>query len=93
VQFSPQISKAVYAAGNTGLLVAQTGSDAGDSQLLWFDRKLRKSEWRWVSGIHGSISLSPDRKAVATDTNDPVSQNTDIWTHDLEKPSRPAPHV
>jgi serine/threonine protein kinase len=83
VQFWPRISKAVYAAGNAHLLVAQRGSGAGDSQLLWFDRKGQEIGIAVRSGIHGNISLSPDGKAVATDTNDPVSQNTDIWIHDL----------
>jgi serine/threonine protein kinase len=83
VQYSSRISKAVYAAGNNHLLVAQTGSGAGDSELLWFDRKGQEIGMAVGSGIHGNISLSPDGKAVATDTNDPVSQNTDIWTHDF----------
>ena len=87
VQYSPRISKAVYAAGNTGLLVAQTGPGAEDSQLLWFDRKGQEIGMAVGSGIHGNISLSPDGKAVATDTTDPVGQNTDIWTHDLESHS------
>ena len=39
VQYSPRISRAVFAASSTGLLVAQKAGDSGASQLLWFNRK------------------------------------------------------
>ncbi len=36
------------------------------------------------TGIYGNVMLDPSGKFVASDTTDPVSQNTDIWTYDLE---------
>jgi Tol biopolymer transport system component len=38
-------------------------------------------------GIYGNVMLSPNGKALASDTTDPASQNTDIWTYDLENRS------
>ncbi len=87
IQYWPRISEAVFAASATGLLVAQKAGDSGASQLLWFDRKGQQTGIVLKPGIYGNISLSPDGKAVASDTTDPASQNTDVWTYDLENQS------
>ena len=87
VQFSPRIAKAAFAASNSGLLVAQKAGDSGASQLLWFDRKGQETGVALKPGIYGNISLAPNGKLVALDGTDPASQNTDIWTYDLENQS------
>ncbi len=87
VQFFPRISEAVFAASSTGLLVAQRSADSGASQLLWFDRKGQQIGVALSPGIYGNIMLSPNGQAVASDTTDPASQNTDIWTYDLQTQS------
>ncbi len=87
IQYLPRISEAVFAATSTGLLVAQKAGDSGASQLLWFDRKGQEIGMVLKPGIYGNISLSPNGKAVASDTTDPASQNTDVWTYDLENQS------
>jgi serine/threonine protein kinase len=87
IQYWPRISEAVFAATSTGLLVAQKAGDSGASQLLWFDRKGQQTGIVLKPGIYGNISLSPNGKAVASDTTDPASQNTDVWTYDLENQS------
>ena len=84
VQFFPRISEAVFAASTAGLLVAQRNADSGASQLLWFDRKGQQIGVALNSGIYGNIMLAPNGRAVASDTTDLASQNTDIWTYDLE---------
>ena len=84
VQFFPRISEAVFAASSTGLLVAQRNADSGASQVLWFDRKGQQTGIALNPGIYGNIMLSPNGRTVASDTTDPASQNTDIWTYDLE---------
>jgi eukaryotic-like serine/threonine-protein kinase len=84
VQFFPRISEAVFAATSTGLLVAQRSKDSGASQPLWFDRKGQQIGVALSPGIYGNIMLSPNGRAVASDTTDPASQNTDIWTYDLQ---------
>jgi eukaryotic-like serine/threonine-protein kinase len=87
VQFSPRISEAVFAASSAGLLVAQKTGDSGASELLWFNRKGEEIGIALKLGIYGNIMLAPNGRAVASDTTDPASQNTDIWTYDLETQS------
>ena len=87
VQFFPRISEAVFAASSAGLLVAQKTADSGASQLMWFNRKGEDSGIALKPGIYGNITLAPNGRAVASDTTDPASQNTDIWTYDLETQS------
>ncbi len=87
IQFWPRISEAIFAATSTGLLVAQKAGDSGASQLLWFDRKGQQIGMVLKPGIYGNISLAPNGKSVASDTTDLASQNTDIWTYDLENQS------
>jgi Tol biopolymer transport system component len=87
VQYSPRISRAVFAASNTHLLVAQKAGDTGASQFLWFNRQGQEIGTALKPGIYGNMMLSPNGKIVASDVTDPVSQNTDIWTFDLETQS------
>ena len=87
VQYSPRISRAVFAATNTHLLVAQKAGDTGASQFLWFNRQGQEIGIPLKPGIYGNMMLSPNGKTVASDTTDPASQNTDIWTYDLDTQS------
>jgi eukaryotic-like serine/threonine-protein kinase len=84
VQFFPRIYKAVFGAATSGLLAAQKSQDSGASQPLWFNRKGEEIGIALKPGIYGNIMLAPNGKAVASDTTDPASQNTDIWTYNLE---------
>jgi len=84
VQFFPRIAKAVFAASNTGLLVAERNADSGASQVLWFDRKGQQIGIALNPGIYGNVMLAPNGKVLASDTTDPASQNTNVWTYDLE---------
>jgi eukaryotic-like serine/threonine-protein kinase len=89
VQYFPRIAKATYATTANGLLIAQKSGGTGVSQLLWFDRKGQQvgMALKGAAGIYGNIFLSPNGKWVGTDTTDPSSQNTDLWTYDLENGS------
>jgi Tol biopolymer transport system component len=87
VQFFPRISQAVYSASSAGVLVAQRNGDSGASQVLWFDRKGQQTGIALTPGIYGNIMLSPNGRVLASDTTDPASQNTDVWTYDLENHS------
>ncbi len=87
VQFFPRISEAVFSASSAGLLVAQRNADSGASQVLQFDRKGQQIGVAMNPGIYGNIMMSPNGKTVASDTTDPISQNTDIWTYDVENGS------
>lgn len=84
IQFQPRISKATYSAANASLLVAQESGDAGTSQLLWFNRQGQEVGAATKPGLYGNIVLSPNGKTIASDTTDPLSQNTDLWSYDLE---------
>jgi serine/threonine protein kinase len=84
VQFFPRITKAVFAASNTGLLVAERNADSGASQILWFDRKGQQIGVVLDPGIYGNIMLAPNGRVLASDTTDPASQHTNVWTYDLE---------
>ncbi len=87
VQFFPRISQAVFAATGTGLLVAQRNSDSGAAPVLWFDRKGQQIGIALNPGIYGNVMLSPNGRFAASETTDTVSQNTDIFTYDLESRS------
>jgi len=73
------------------LLVAQKGADVGASQLIWFDRQGQQVGFVTKTGVYGNIRLSPNGKTVSADSTDPASQNTDIWTYDLD--SKSAKHL
>lgn len=84
IQFSPRISRAVFGVTSNAILVAQKTGDTGVSQLLWFDRKGQQVGMVPRPGIYGNAELSPNGKFLAADVTDSASQNTDIWTYDLE---------
>jgi eukaryotic-like serine/threonine-protein kinase len=83
LRYLSRIARAVFASSESGLLVAQQGSDTGISQMLWFDRKGRQVGVASKPGEYGNVSLAPNGKFVAADVMDPDSQNTDVWTYDL----------
>jgi len=84
VQFFPRIYEAVFDATTSRLLVAQKSQDSSASQPLWFNRKGEQIGIALKPGIYGNVLLAPNGKTVASDTTDPASQNTDIWTYNLE---------
>ena len=91
VQYLPRIAKAVFAATDAGLLVAQKSGETGVSQLLWFDRKGQQvgaATKLGATALYGNVFLAPNGKSLAADTTDATSQNTDIWTYDLQNGSR-----
>ena len=83
IAFGPRISKAVYSASRSGLLVAQKAG-VSVSQLVWFDRKGHELGVAVKPGIYGNVALSPNGRFVASDTTDPGSLNTDIYTYDVD---------
>ena len=84
LQYSPRIAKAVFASSDAGLLLAQKSGDTGVSQLLWLDRGGREVATATKPAIYGDICLAANGRSVAADTTDLTSQNTDIWTYDLQ---------
>ena len=88
LQYVPRIQRAVFDSTAGGVLVAQKSSgDSGTSQLLWFDRRGQQVGVASKPGIYGNIALSPNGKIVAAESLDIATNNTDLWTHDLENGS------
>lgn len=88
IQYVPRIQRAVFASTEGGVLVAQKSSgDNGASQLLWFDRHGQQVGVATKPGIYGNIALSPNGKVVAAESLDVATNNTDLWTYDLENGS------
>ena len=87
LQYQPQIKRAVFGVSDTGLLVAQTGGGVALSQLVWFDRKGTQVSAVGKPDVYGNVALAPDGKSVAVSMTDIASQNTDIWTYELQRGS------
>jgi Tol biopolymer transport system component len=87
IQYQPQIRRAVFAASDSGLLVAQTGSGVALSQPVWFDRKGNEVGAVGKPDVYGNVFLAPNGRSVAVDITDMASLNTDVWTHDLQRDS------
>ncbi len=87
IQAVPQVSRAVFAVSHNGLLVAQTGSQVALSQPVWFDRQGNELGVVGKPDVYGNVSLSPDGRSAAVSKTDVGSQNTDIWTYDLQRDS------
>jgi eukaryotic-like serine/threonine-protein kinase len=88
IQYVPRIQRALFSSTDGGLLVAQKSSaDAGSSQLLWFDRHGQQIGVASKPGVYGNIALSPNGKVVAAESLDVATNNTDLWTYDLENGS------
>ena len=71
-----------------GLLVAQKTADSGASQVSWV-RSERSRDWIGPKSgyLRQYFFVSRTARFVASDTTDPTSQNTDIWTYDLQTQS------
>jgi Tol biopolymer transport system component len=87
VQFLPQVKRAVFAVSDQGLLLAQSGSEAALSQLMWFDRKGNAVGTVGKPEVYGNVFLAPNGKSVATDKTDMASLNIDVWTYELQNDS------
>ena len=85
IQYQPQIKRAVFAASDDGLLAAQTGTAVALSQLAWFDRKGKQLGVVGQPDVYGNVSIAPNERSVVVNKTDVVTQNTDIWTLDLQR--------
>jgi hypothetical protein len=84
LQYQPQVKRALFAASENGVLVAQTGSGVALSRPVWFDRKGKELGALGKPDVYGNVSIAPNGKFVAVSITDIASQNTDIWTYDLQ---------
>jgi eukaryotic-like serine/threonine-protein kinase len=87
IQAVPQVRRAVFGVSQNGLLVAQTGSQVALSQPMWFDRKGKELGILGKPDVYGNVSVAPNGRLAAVSKTDVGSQNTDIWTYDLQRDS------
>ena len=87
VSYLQRILRNAYAVSDTGVLVAQRGSEDSLSMLVWRDRKGNEISAVGKPDVYANIALSPDGKAVGLDKTDEENQNTDMWTYDLQRGS------
>jgi serine/threonine protein kinase/Tol biopolymer transport system component len=88
LQYQQLVRRAVFAVSDSGLLVAQTGGGAvALSQPVWFDRKGNEAGVVSKPDVYQNLSIAPNGKSVAVDRTDMDSQNqnSDIWTHELQR--------
>jgi serine/threonine protein kinase/Tol biopolymer transport system component len=87
IQYQPQVRRAVFAASDNDLLIAQTGSGVALSQPLWLDRKGNEVGAVGKPDVYGNVFLAPNGRSVAVDKSDMASLNTDVWTYELQRES------
>ena len=85
IAYLPRILHTAYAASDTGVLVAQSGSGVALSRLVWYDRKGNETGAAGKPDVYSNIKLAPDGKTVALDKTDEESTNTDVWTYDIQR--------
>jgi serine/threonine protein kinase len=85
IAYLPRILHTAYAASDTGVLVAQSGSGVALSRLVWYDRKGNETGAASKPDVYSNIKLAPDGKTVALDKTDEESTNVDVWTYDIQR--------
>lgn len=81
VAYLASLAYAAFSTSNTGMLVYQASSAAGQSELTWFDRAGRKIRSLGDRREYANPRLSPDGKHVAVDVVDPLG-NVDVFVVD-----------
>ncbi len=84
VAYTPRISHTAFSASE-GVLVAQRGSGVSDSKLVWYDRKGNEVGSVGEREVVVNVALAPDGKTVGVDRTDEETQNSDVWTYDLQR--------
>ncbi len=85
VRFDASMSSGLFSASQNGLLTYRTGTQAGLSQLVWFDRAGQQLDPVGEPGNFYFPRLSHTGRQVAVDVSD-QQNNGDIWLYDLSKP-------
>jgi serine/threonine protein kinase len=86
IQYQPQLKRAVFAASDSRVLVAQSGSGIPLSQPVWFDRKGNELGPVDKPDVYTNVSIAPNGTTAAIDKSDMVSQyqTTDVWIYELQ---------
>jgi eukaryotic-like serine/threonine-protein kinase len=87
VSYRSRILHNAYAVSDTGALVVLRGSEVSLSKLVWRDRKGNEIGTVGNPSGYANAALAPDGKVVGLERTDEKSQNTDLWTYDLQRDS------
>jgi len=75
-----------FSASANGMLVYLQGVAVSQSQLTWFDRAGKSIGALGEPVVPTTrMELSPDRKKLAINLQDPASRNTDVWIFDVAR--------
>ena len=85
VRFDASTSSGLFSASQNGLLTYRAGTQAGLSQLVWFDRAGQQLDPVGEPGNFYFPRLSHTGRQVAVELSD-QQNNGDIWLYDLSKP-------
>jgi eukaryotic-like serine/threonine-protein kinase len=83
-QFLPRILRVTFSAADTGALLLQKGGNVSLSRLTWFSREGKELGTIGEPQVFANPQLTLNGKAVTVDQTDTESQNTDIWTYDVQ---------
>ena len=83
-RFLSLVGAGVFSASQTGLLAYQTGGNAAEWQLTWFDRAGRPAGTVGDLRAYLDVELSPDGRTMIASAPDAVG-NFDLWTYDLAR--------
>ena len=85
VRFDASSQGGLFSASQNGILTYQGGSQAGLSQLVWFDRAGNQLEPVGEPGNYYYPRLSHNGLRVAVDRSD-LQNNGDLWLYELSRP-------
>jgi len=85
VRFDALSQGGLFSASQNGVLTYQAGSQAGLSQLIWFDRAGNQLEPVGEPGNYYYPRLSHNGLRVAVDRSD-LQNNGDLWLYELSRP-------
>ena len=88
IQYDAAYSHAVFSTSTNGMLVYETGSIAGRTQLVWIDRDGTETATVGDKALYFAPVISPDGKLAAVVIDDVGSAQADIWIIDLSRGSR-----
>jgi Tol biopolymer transport system component len=83
-QFLPRILRAAFSAVNTDALLVQKGGNVSLSQLTWFTREGKELGTIGEPQVYANPQIALSGRHVVVDQTDTGSQNTDIWTYEVQ---------
>jgi eukaryotic-like serine/threonine-protein kinase len=83
-QFLPRILRLTFSAADTATLLLQKGGNVSLSRLSWFSREGKELGSLGEPQVYANPQISGNGQRVVVDQTDTESQNTDVWTYDVQ---------